>query len=186
MKLILGQGNPGQNYAKTRHNVGFMVLDKLAKKNDAKWIEKVKWKAQIAEFNYMNDKVILVKPTCYYNLTGQVLRQMSDFYNLDPKKDVLVIHDDLALKLGQIRYRKQGSSAGNNGVKSIIEHIGEEFDRIRIGIKQEGQIIEDSASYVLGKFNSEENRKLIEIIDSSMELIVPFLDDVAEAISVSL
>lgn len=186
MKLILGQGNPGKNYANTRHNVGFRVLDKLASKYHADWIEKAKWKAIIAEFNHNGEKIILIKPTCYYNLTGQVLRQIRDFYNVDAKDNILVIHDDLALILGQIRYRKQGSSAGNNGIKSIIEHLGEEFHRIRIGIKKEDQVVEDSADYVLGKFNSDENRKLSDVINSSLNLTELFLDDSAEAVSVNL
>lgn len=186
MKVILGQGNPGKDYTNTRHNVGFMVLDKLADRYDAKWNEKPKWKAIISEFSYKGDKIMLVKPTCYYNLTGQVLRQISDFYNLDVSEDVLVVHDDLALILGQIKYRKKGSSAGNNGIKSIIENNGDKFHRIRIGIKREEPYMEDSANYVLGKFNSDENSKLIDIIDASLGLVEPFFDNAAEPISLNI
>src|SRR6266568_2679917 len=130
MKLILAQGNPGAEYAKTRHNVGFMALDVYAEKHDLEFQDKSKFHAQIAEMMPEDEKILFVKPTTFYNETGQAARALADFYKIAPT-DILVIHDDLALPFGTLRTREKGSDAGNNGIKSLNAHLGEKYTRIR-------------------------------------------------------
>ncbi|MDD3035370.1 MAG: aminoacyl-tRNA hydrolase [Candidatus Saccharimonadaceae bacterium] len=172
MKVIFGQGNPGVNYAKTRHNVGFITLDALANKINAQWKEQTKFNAFVAETVIADEKVLLVKPATYYNETGVSARKIMDYYKLDPSSDLLVIHDDLALNFGIIRIREQGSDAGNNGIKSLIKHIGENFVRIRIGILNEFRDQKNDADFVLDKFSAEESKHFKdEIIPQVTELI---------------
>src|SRR5690606_32443479 len=118
---------------KTRHNVGFIALDSYSKASASKWKHSDKFNAEISQLDTKEQKAILVKPNSYYNESGQVARKLVDFYKIDPKSDLLVIHDDLSLPLGTIRVRKKGSDAGNNGIKSINAHIGEDYARIRVG-----------------------------------------------------
>ncbi|MBC7943242.1 aminoacyl-tRNA hydrolase [Candidatus Saccharibacteria bacterium] len=174
MKLILGQGNPGTKYDRTRHNVGFYSLNQFAISHDLTWSEKSKFKALLAETTINGEKVILAKPTTYYNETGISARKLIDFYSLDPKSDLLVIHDDLALPLGTIRTRKQGSDAGNNGIKSLNSHLGPDYHRVRIGIWNELRDHMDDAEFVLSRFNKDESNnlrtvvvpKVVELIDT--------------------
>ena len=177
MKIILGQGNPGKEYENTRHNIGFMILDEFAKNHNLTWQNKPKWKAEITEFNYGNEKIILVKPTCFYNLTGETLRMIGNFYNVDFKNDVLIIHDDLDLDFGVIRTRTEGSDAGNNGLKSIIANIGKEFKRVKIGTKNPKKELINSANFVLSKFNAEESANLPKIKEIVIQFINNFLED---------
>lgn len=156
MKLIFAQGNPGKQYERTRHNMGFMVLDVLAAKEGATWRTDTKFKADIAEVQLNGEKALLVKPLSFYNETGTVARSLVDFYKLEPARDVLVIHDELALPFGTIRVRNKGSDAGNNGIKSLISHLGENFFRIRVGIWNEQRNRMDDAAFVLSAFSSEE------------------------------
>jgi peptidyl-tRNA hydrolase, PTH1 family len=164
MKLIFAQGNPGSQYARTRHNVGFLVLDSLATEEGSKWRSEAKFNADIAELNKDGEKIFLVKPNSFYNETGQVARALVDFYKLDPAKDVLVIHDELALPFGTIRIRDKGSDAGNNGVKSLNAHLGSDYNRIRIGIWNELRNRVDDANFVLSAFTPEEQKSLDEAI----------------------
>ncbi len=160
MKIIFAQGNPGQTYDHTRHNVGFLVLNQLAASTNLKWSEKTKFKAQIAETVIAEQKVILVKPTTFYNETGISARQLADFYNIDVSTDFLAVHDDLALPFGTIRTRRQGSDAGNNGIKSLNSHLGEDYHRIRIGIWNKLRDQTDDADFVLSRFSKEELEQL--------------------------
>lgn len=160
MKLIVGLGNPGKEYQKTRHNIGFMAVDALADYLGGEWQSKPKWRAEICEITNHDQKVLLVKPTSFYNLTGEVVRQIGDFYKVNHSKDLLVIHDDLALDFGTIRVRHKGSDAGNNGIKSIILHIGGNFWRIRIGTNSPLAIHVDTAHFVLTKLSFAERRRL--------------------------
>ncbi len=160
MKIILAQGNPGSKYDKTRHNIGFYLIDKFAEGQDASWIEKSKFNALTAELTIDDEKVILAKPTTYYNDTGLSVRKLVDFYNLDASQDLLVIHDDLSLPLGTIRVRQRGSDAGNNGIKSINQHIGENYHRLRIGVWNELRDQIDDASFVLSKMHKDEYANL--------------------------
>ncbi len=175
MKLVLAQGNPGSDYDRTRHNVGFNVLDKFAETQNLTWSEKSKFKALIAEATLQGEKVILVKPTTFYNETGQSARQLIDFYHLNPAEDLLVIHDDLALPFGTIRTRRQGSDGGNNGIKSLNSHLGPDYHRMRIGIGNELRDRIDDADFVLGRFSADESKILDDIINKATDIIDSFI-----------
>ena len=184
MKIIFAQGNPGAQYERTRHNVGFMVLDSLAKSHDSTWRTESKFKADIAEVSLDSEKTILVKPRSFYNETGQVARSIIDFYKLDPSQDVLVIHDELALPFGTIRIRKKGSDAGNNGIKSLNAHLGPDYARIRVGIWNERRDLLDDADFVLSSFSAEEIGELNTLITTKLfELIGNFVGGTLEATS---
>ena len=164
MKIVFAQGNPGQTYSKTRHNVGFFVLDKLVSSSSLSWSEKTKFKALIAETVIAGEKVLLVKPTTFYNETGISARKLVDFYNIDISTDFLAVHDDLALPFGTIRTRRQGSDAGNNGIKSLNSHLEPDYHRIRIGIWNELRDKTDDADFVLSRFNKDETEQLEKTI----------------------
>lgn len=184
MKIILAQGNPGTQYTNTRHNVGFIALDTLATDLDGKWHSETKFRADIAEVHINHEKVLLVKPKSFYNETGTVGRALIDFYKLDPSKDVLVIHDELALPFGTVRVREKGSDAGNNGIKSLNSHIGSDYFRIRVGIWNELRDRIDDANFVLSSFTQNEQEQLKEtIIPSITKLVEQFVHGTLEASS---
>ena len=161
MFVIVGLGNPGKKYENTRHNAGFIAIDALAAKYGLSISEK-KHKALCGSGVIEGNKVILVKPETYMNLSGESVRSVMDFYKIDPEEDMLVIYDDISLAPGNIRIRKKGSAGGHNGIKSIIAHTGtQNFMRIKVGVgeKPSGW---DLADYVLGHFSDEDNVKLKE------------------------
>lgn len=169
MKVIFAQGNPEPQYVRTRHNTGFIILDALAEREELKWRTDGKFNAQLAEYAFNGEKVLLVKPLSYYNETGRVARKIIDFYKLDPEKDVLVLHDELALPFGTIRIRQKGSDAGNNGIKSLNAHIGDTYWRIRIGIAPRSSVAEPvpaaaHVSFVLSAFTGDEARHLLDAL----------------------
>lgn len=176
MKIIFAQGNPEPDYANTRHNVGFTVLNNIAEQYSAKWTIQAKFNASVAEANISGEKTLLVKPTTFYNETGISVRKITDFYKIDPATDLLVIHDDLSLDFGVIRVREQGSDGGNNGIKSINSHLDPNYARIRIGTNNEMRsVINDDANFVLAKFSADENKLLCDkIIPQAIELIDKF------------
>ena len=163
MKLIVGLGNPGAEYEKTRHNTGFMLLDRLADKWDVSFADKPKFHGDIAQADIDGTKTLLLKSNTYYNETGRSVRALMDFYKLE-LTDVLVIHDDLALPFGTVRSRVGGSDAGNNGIKSITSHIGHEYARIRVGTWSELREKTDAVDFVLTKFSTTEQQQLQEIV----------------------
>lgn len=156
MKIIFAQGNPGAQYERTRHNVGFLALDSLAAKEGAQWRTQTKYTAEIAELTLDGEKVLLVKPLSFYNETGRVARALIDFYKANPRTDLLVVHDDLALPFGTIRIREKGSDAGNNGIKSLNAHLGPEYMRTRVGVWNELRDRMDDANFVLSSFTKDE------------------------------
>ncbi|MBS6396954.1 MAG: aminoacyl-tRNA hydrolase [Clostridiales bacterium] len=161
MYIIAGLGNPGRKYEKTRHNVGFQVIDRLAEKYHIDMNTK-KHKAVCGTGVIEGMKVLLVKPQTYMNLSGESIREAADFYKIDPEEELLVIYDDVSLKPGQLRIRKKGSAGGHNGIKSIIQHLGTQaFPRIKVGVgeKPEGY---DLADYVLGHFSGEDEKEMRE------------------------
>jgi PTH1 family peptidyl-tRNA hydrolase len=175
MKIILAQGNHGAKYDCTRHNVGFYILDNFVERHALNWSEKSKFNALTAETIIDDEKIMLVKPTTYYNETGISARRIVDFYSLDPAKDFLVIHDDLALPFGIVRTRKQGRDAGNNGIKSLNNHIGPDYHRIRIGIRSDLRDRMDDSDFVLSHFNKEELAQLeSDIIPHAVKHITEF------------
>lgn len=177
MKLIVGLGNPGKQYEKTRHNVGFMVLDALQKELGEykinKWETSKKFNAEICGVTVShNDKVILAKPLTFMNDSGVAVQLIAHFYQLS-HRDVIVVHDDKDILLGEIKVQTDRSSAGHNGVQSIIEHIGtQDFTRVRVGIKREGERgMRDTAKFVLSKFGLFERKKVDDVIKRSVEEI---------------
>jgi len=158
--LIIGLGNIGKEYLGTRHNIGFACLDHLASKLDFPvWTSKKDLKCQLTRQTISDTRVILAKPTTYMNLSGQAVQAVQHFYKIT-NQDTVVVHDELAISFGQIRTSTGGSDAGHNGVKSLIEHLGEGFGRVRVGIHNAVADKADSADFVLGKFSSDETKQL--------------------------
>lgn len=173
MFLIVGLGNPGSQYEDTRHNIGFKVIDNISKEYNIE-INRQKFKGMCGEGFINGEKVILLKPTTYMNLSGESIREAIDFYKLS-NEDILVIYDDISLDVGRLRIRDKGSAGGHNGIKSIIAHLGTDiFPRIKVGV---GQPNVDLVHYVLGKFSKEEMEVLSESIDASTKAAVEILSN---------
>lgn len=177
--LIAGLGNPGREYEHTRHNVGFKVLDVVAHKLCTS-VDKIKFKGLIGEGRYDGQRVLLLKPHTYMNLSGQSVADAVNFYKI-PLNKIIVIHDDMNLPLGKLRIRPRGSSGGHKGMDSIIYNLSsDEFCRIRVGIgKPQGEY--DAASYVLGRFTPDDLRKIDDVIqiaaDASLVIVKCGIDE---------
>lgn len=157
MFIIVGLGNPGREYENTRHNVGFMTLDKLAEAGGIDVLEK-KHKALIGKGVIDGQKVILAKPLTYMNLSGESIRELIDYYKVDETAELIVISDDVSLPPGQLRVRKKGSAGGHNGLKNIILHLGhDQFIRLRMGVGEKPTAY-DMKDYVLGHFTGDEKK----------------------------
>ncbi len=155
MLVIAGLGNPKKEYNNTRHNIGFETIDYIAKENEIKISEK-KHKALIGRGTIKGQQVLLVKPQTYMNLSGDSLKQVADFYKVDVSKEMIIIYDDVALPVGQLRIRKTGTAGGHNGMRSIINQLGtKDFLRIRMGVGEKPESY-DLADYVLGHFTKKE------------------------------
>ena len=171
MKLIVGLGNPGKEYTNTRHNIGFMVLNHFA--NADNW--KSKWNALYTEIMVNNEKVLLVKPTTYMNLSGNAIIEFVNFYKIN-LEDILVIQDDLDLSFGTYKLKTSSSAGGHNGIKSIIERLGSNsFARLKIGISNNKEM--DTKDYVLGKFSKEEIETLEKLYPTFDDIITSFITD---------
>ena len=180
MYIIAGLGNPGKQYEHTRHNVGFDTLDKLAEKYHIP-IDTQKHKAVCGSGYIEGQKVILVKPQTYMNLSGESLREIIDFYKLNPAEELIVIYDDISLDPGQLRIRAKGSAGGHNGLKNIISHLGtQEFPRIRIGVGEKPRGM-DLADYVLGRFPKEQQAVMEEAYRDAAEAACMMIEDGADA-----
>jgi peptidyl-tRNA hydrolase, PTH1 family len=174
MKLIVGLGNPGKQYENTRHNIGFDVIEELSRKFSIP-LNQSKFKGLYGIGFYNGEKVVLLKPLTYMNLSGESIRAVIDFYQIDVE-DMVVIYDDLDLPVGKIRLRQKGSAGGHNGIKSTIQHLGtQEFNRIRIGVDRpkNGMKVTD---YVLGRFHEEEKELTIEAVKKSADACEAWLD----------
>lgn len=170
MKLVVGLGNKGREYDNTRHNMGFMLVDRYLQYKNITDKFKEKFNAIYIETTINNEKVIFIKPMTYMNNSGIAVRAFLDFYKLN-SEDILVISDDLDLDLGKFRLRRNGSSGGHNGLKSIISHLGtNDFKRLRIGISNDK---DDVINYVLSKFSKKE----LNEIDTMFDTLVDVLDD---------
>lgn len=175
MKLITGLGNIGDKYCMTRHNAGFMVLDRWALTEGLSFKTEGKLKASILKFKYNGEDVIFAKPTTFMNLSGEAVRAIMDYYKIDVK-DILIIYDDIALDLGRIRYRANGSDGGHNGIKSIIKHVGtKDFARLKVGIGPQPNI--PSENYVLQNFPKDRLDELKEVLDKSIESVKFYLEN---------
>lgn len=175
MKLIVGLGNIGPHYDGTRHNAGFSVLDAFAGAHNLEWITKDKFKAMITEGFIAGEKVLLAKPTTYYNVSGEAVRAIKDFYKLE-NIDIMVVHDELDLAYGVVRARVGGSDAGNNGIKSLSQHIGDDVARVRIGIANDRLATTDAADFVLSRFNKEEADNWPHVAREAIRFIEQFID----------
>lgn len=169
MKLIIGLGNVGAKYTFTRHNVGFMLVDKIALDNSVEFRENTKLKSLITKFYSEGEEVMLVKPTTYMNLSGEAMRAVIDYYKI-AVEDMIIVYDDLSLNLGKIRFRANGSDGGHNGIKSIIQHLGtKNFARLKIGIGPQPPI--PSEAFVLQNFPKESLTELKDVLSLSEEAI---------------
>ncbi len=174
MYIIAGLGNPTEQYAGTRHNVGFDVIDTLADKYNIS-VEGRKNRAFIGKGIIEGQKVILVKPQTFMNLSGESIRGLVDYYKIDPETELLVIYDDISLDVGQLRIRKKGSAGGHNGIKNIISHLGTDvFPRIKVGVGEKPKGY-DLADYVLGHFSKEDRSIMEEGYENAVEAIKLFL-----------
>lgn len=174
MKLIVGLGNPGREYELTRHNIGFMAIDELAKRWNISLNEQ-KFKGVFGAGFVNGEKVILLKPLTYMNLSGESIRPLMDYYKIDVE-DFVVMYDDLDIPVGKLRLRMKGSAGGHNGVKSTISHLGtQEFQRIRMGIDRpkNGMKVVD---YVLGRFTSEEIPDVNDSIEKAADACEEWLN----------
>lgn len=171
MLLVVGLGNIGREYQNTRHNVGFEMIEFLSERYNIP-VNREKYEGAYGEGFICEEKVILLKPYTYMNLSGESIRCAVDFYKLEPDK-IIVIYDDVSLDLGRLRIRQSGSAGGHNGIKSIISNLGtESFPRIKIGI---GQPKYDIVNYVLGKFPKEDKKILEEVLNvasDALEIII--------------
>lgn len=180
MFIIVGLGNPKRKYENTRHNVGFMCIDEIAKEYNIDVIE-CKNKALIGKGYIGTNKVILVKPQTFMNLSGESVREIVNYYKVDEKTQLVVIYDDVSMPLGQLRIRKKGSAGGHNGIKNIILHLGHDtFLRIKVGIgeKPDGY---DLADYVLGHFNTEEKKIMDDDTKKVCKAIELIIEDKIDA-----
>mgnify|MGYP000951919661 CR=1 FL=1 len=172
MFLIIGLGNPGKEYEKTRHNIGFLALDFLAKNFDApKFRPNPKFKASISEINYHDNKIILAKPQTYMNTSGDSVQTLANFYKIT-SQNIIVIHDELDLPFSSLRVKTNGSSAGHNGIKDIINKLGtDQFIRIRLGIQTDKSKNIPAEKFVLSHFSITEKIKLKNIFSEVLQEI---------------
>ncbi|MCS1352379.1 aminoacyl-tRNA hydrolase [Mechercharimyces sp. CAU 1602] len=175
MKLIVGLGNPGPRYDLTRHNVGFWVIEELSRR----WaipVTQSKWKGMKGEGRIANEKVVLLMPMTYMNLSGESVREALDWLKADID-DLLVIYDDLDLSPGSLRLRMKGSAGGHNGMKSIIQHLGtDEFKRMKVGIGRPAKRIPVS-DYVLSPFSKEESPLIDEAVGAAGDAVKTWMED---------
>lgn len=175
MYMIAGLGNPKREYDNTRHNIGFALIDALADQYNISVMD-MKHKALTGKGMINGQKVILVKPLTFMNLSGESIRPIVDYYKIDVSTELIVISDDISLPPGQIRVRKKGSAGGHNGLKNIIQHLGsEEFQRIRIGVGEKPAGY-DLADYVLGHFSKEEQPLIREGVEKAMKAAAMMLE----------
>lgn len=174
--LIVGLGNIGREYDGTRHNIGFAIVDNFVAKNSdiGEWVAKKDLKCQLASGRVGECRVIVTKPSTMMNLSGEAVQATANFYKI-PSNQVLVVHDELDINFGKIRMTSGGGAAGHNGIKSIIEQVGENFGRVRIGIGPKSPAQIDSADFVLAKFSTKEQEQLPNLLKESQALLSEFV-----------
>ena len=174
MFLVVGLGNYPKEYELTRHNIGFMCIDNLANKYDVSFKAEAKFKADVASCMINYEKVILVKPLTYMNLSGEAIQKIGSFYKIEPE-NILIVYDDLSLDLGKFRFRANGSDGGHNGIKSIIQQLGtNKFPRLKVGIGPQPQFLK-SEKFVLQNFSSEQMPLLNKVVIKSVDAIEDYL-----------
>ncbi len=171
MYLVVGLGNPGEKYDRTRHNVGFDIINLCESKYNFS-INRTKFRGMYGETTIAGEKVIFLKPQTFMNLSGDSIREIANFYKI-PTENIIIIYDDISLEVGRIRIKEKGSSGGHNGIKSIISQMAtQEFPRIKVGV---GQPNEDLVEFVLGRFSKEEReiiRKTFDVAVEAVEVII--------------
>ena len=179
MKLVAGLGNPGRDYAGTRHNIGFGVIARISDKYNIPLTGK-EHKAICGKGMIGGEKVILAQPQTFMNLSGECVRSLVDYYKLE-SEDIIIAYDDIDLEVGQLRIRSKGSAGGHNGIKNIISHLGtNEFPRVKVGVggKPEGG---DLVRHVLGRFSREDEKVIGEVLDVAVEAVETILSDGVDA-----
>lgn len=172
--IVVGLGNPGSAYDNTRHNIGFSAVDYIAEKTGAK-ITKAKFSALLGTWEYEGKKVMLLKPQTFMNLSGDAVGPRAKFYKIPPE-NVIIIYDDVSLPVGKMRIRRKGSRGGHNGIKSIINHIGENFPRVKIGVGEKPHPDYDLAAWVLGKFGTDDKKTLQEEYEKVFDAVKLIID----------
>lgn len=171
--LIVGLGNVGKKYDGTRHNIGFAALDEVARnQNFDPWIEKKDLKCLMTQKTVGDNRIILCKPTTFMNLSGEAVQAISHFYKV-PLQQIVAVHDELDIPFGQIRTRVGGSSAGHNGIKSMTQHIGDAYGRIRIGVGAETPM--ETSDFVLARFSKEEQSHMEELLKESNAILTEYM-----------
>lgn len=171
--LLVGLGNVGKQYDGTRHNIGFAAIDELAARQDFDpWMEKKDLKCHLTTGNIGDSRVILIKPTTFMNLSGEAVQAAMHFYKI-PLQQVLAVHDELDIPFGQIRTRTGGSAAGHNGIKSLIQHLGEDFNRVRVGIQAETPM--ETSDFVLAKFSKEEQEQIPALLKETTAILTEYI-----------
>ena len=173
--LIVGLGNPGKEYERTRHNAGFRALDVLADKLICK-IDKGKFQGLYGQTTYLGRKIFLLKPLTYMNLSGRSVLQLSSYFNIPPQR-IIVLFDDISLPPGRLRIRPDGSAGGHNGIKSIISEVGsQDFPRVKIGVGGKAHPEQDLADHVLSAFSSTEEKALVSALDRAADAALCIID----------
>ena len=178
MKVVVGLGNPGLGYEKTLHNLGFLAMDKVAEALSCDLMKKKQFKAMVGECLSGGEKIILVKPLTFMNLSGEAVRAVVDFYKAE-EKDLLVIYDDIDIEAGTIRYKSKGSAGTHNGMRNIVLHLGNsDFPRVRIGSKRDDDLDIDLITYVLSKIPKDKTELYEKAIDRAASCAVDFVKGV--------
>ena len=173
--LIVGLGNPGREYEKTRHNAGFRCIDKIADDLGVK-IDKLKFQGLYCQTNYNGTKLFLLKPQTFMNLSGRSVLQLSAYFNIPPQR-IIVLFDDISLEPGRLRIRPNGSAGGHNGIKSIIQEVGsQEFPRVKIGVGAKPNPNYDLADWVLSTFSANEEKALAVSLDNAAKAALTIID----------
>lgn len=175
MKLVVGLGNVGDKYCFTRHNAGFMVVDKWAIMNDVNFKEEKKLKCFVGKFKNGFEDIMLIKPTTFMNLSGEAVIAVMNYYKIDIE-DIIIVYDDLSLELGKIRFRPSGSDGGHNGIKSVIKHLGtSNFARLKVGIGPQPPV--PAESFVLQNFYKDQLETLKPVLKTSIDGILYYFDN---------
>lgn len=173
--LIVGLGNPGREYEKTRHNAGFRAIDILAEKLGCK-IDRLKYQGLYCQTAYNGKKLFLLKPQTYMNLSGRSVLQLSAYFNIPPQR-IIVLFDDISLPPGRLRIRAEGSAGGHNGIKSIISEVGSQtFPRVKIGVGAKAHPEQDLADWVLSTFSAKEEKDLVSALERAADAALTIID----------
>ena len=173
--LIVGLGNPGKDYEKTRHNCGFRAIDVLAQKLGCK-VDKLKFQGLYGQVNYGGGKLFLLKPQTYMNLSGRSVLQLSAYFHIPPQR-IIVIFDDISLEPGRLRIRSDGSAGGHNGIKSLISELGsQEFPRVKVGVGAKAHPEQDLADWVLSGFSASEEKSLQSALEWAADAALCIID----------